>query len=380
MGKFDEINLRFCHRFGEKKYFKTSTIVSDEMVEVVCTLNGTMIYWDYHIFVRPTTSATDFKDGNLSVLILGLDAVSRVNFHRQMPETSALLSRLGNVEMLGYNKVEDNTFPNLVPVLSGLSIDELKARCWPSEDDTFDECRFVWSDFKSNNFDTFYIEDCPHIGVFDYVKRGFRRRPTDHDLRPLMLQAERTSGNKKCGNTKCCTGPELTLNSLLDYTLKVAVSMASNLYWSFVWTSSLTHDFVEYPAYGDRVLRDFFARFNATGELNKTAVILMSDHGIRWGDFRKTYQGSLEDRLPLLKFVVPEWFRDRHPAAWENLKTNARRLTTPYDLHETLLEFVNPSGWSRLDNDSVAKRSRDMLRDVSADFMFTFRELFGGKN
>lgn len=66
----------------------------------------------------------------------------------------------------------------------------------------------------------------------------------------------------------------------------------------------------------------------------------MSDHGMRWGKFRETFQGFSEERLPLANILLPEKFKKTFPWAWENLKTNARRLTVPFDLHETLLDIL----------------------------------------
>lgn len=86
---------------------------------------------------------------------------------------------------------------------------------------------------------------------------------------------------------------------------------------------------------------------------NNTVLVLMSDHGLRWGEFRETYQGHLEERLPLLTFVFPPWFSRKYERAIKNLRRNAYMLTTHYDLHETLLEFANLSG---IENDEVGRR------------------------
>ncbi|CAI6358843.1 unnamed protein product [Macrosiphum euphorbiae] len=342
-------------KLGEKVYFVHNTTVTNEMVEVVCTLNSSIVYKYYHIFIRPTSSVRNRKDGDVSVLVLGLDAVSRMNFHRQMPKTSAFLSEIGTIEMIGYNKVEDNTFPNVVPTLTGMSIDELKINCWPENDDFFDKCHFVWDDYKNANFSTIFAEDSTIIGTFNYLKSGFCKQPTDHYLRPILNHAEKSIGHTLILNTLGCYGTRLAMTMMLDYAYKIALSMANHLYMSVFWTTSLTHDYVEYPKLGDDDLRDFFDAFNKSGELNKTIVILMSDHGIRWGRFRDTYQGSLEDKLPILNFIIPQWFQNMYPSAMKNLNKNTIRLTTPYDLHETLLEFID---MNQLDDNSIARRTK----------------------
>lgn len=76
----------------------------------------------------------------------------------------------------------------------------------------------------------------------------------------------------------------------------------------------------------------------------------MSDHGIRWGDIRGTYQGQLEERLPFIVMALPKQFGQQYPEALRNLKTNVRRLTTPFDLHETFNDFLDSSRFIQIEN------------------------------
>ncbi|VDO98919.1 unnamed protein product [Soboliphyme baturini] len=74
-------------------------------------------------------------------------------------------------------------------------------------------------------------------------------------------------------------------------------------------------------------------------------LIFMSDHGHRFAELRATEQGKLEERLPFFSIYLPPWFGKRYPEAMRNLRLNARRLTTPFDIHETLtsvLRFRTP--------------------------------------
>lgn len=89
------------------------------------------------------------------------------------------------------------------------------------------------------------------------------------------------------------------------------------------------------------MLYKLFSKLNEDGHLGNTVVVFMSDHGIRWGDIRGTYQGQLEERLPFVVMALPKQFRQQYPEALQNLKTNLRRLTTPFDLHETLNDFLD---------------------------------------
>ena len=49
----------------------------------------------------------------------------------------------------------------------------------------------------------------------------------------------------------------------------------------------------------------------------------------------------MEERLPFLAVRVPDWFRERYPHKAASLRHNSDRLTTPFDLHETLLDVLD---------------------------------------
>lgn len=75
--------------------------------------------------------------------------------------------------------------------------------------------------------------------------------------------------------------------------------------------------------------------------MNNTIIIFMSDHGHRFASLRETQQGKLEERLPFFSFAFPPWFKEKYPKTIETFKKNARRLTTPFDIHATLQSILH---------------------------------------
>lgn len=99
------------YRYDKQCYpFQNSTAVNAEFVKVECSRNNKVIYKDYYVFLprkplveercKQALSKDKFLDDRLSILVLGIDSVSRMNFHRMMPKTVKLLHSLGAVEML----------------------------------------------------------------------------------------------------------------------------------------------------------------------------------------------------------------------------------------------------------------------------------------
>lgn len=59
---------------------------------------------------------------------------------------------------------------------------------------------------------------------------------------------------------------------------------------------------------------------------------------------------------------MPKSFQENHPNEMRNLRLNARKLTTPFDIHETLkhfLHFDKSSGESNSDSDSESHKNDD---------------------
>ncbi|KAK6632024.1 hypothetical protein RUM44_007054 [Polyplax serrata] len=333
--------------------FKDYADIFYEFVEVTCSFNNESIYKDYHAFIVPKRKrkgvpARDEERNNaqkISVLIVGVDSLSRLNYHRQMPKTNDFLQSMGAIEFFGYNKVQDNTFPNLVPLLSGHSVKEIRQFCWLNDSAFFDGCPWIWKNYSRKGYNTMFIEDSTNLGLFNYLKNGFYNSPTNYYLRPYMDANERFIGHMKPLNTKYCCGTRLTAQVLMDYAYKFVTNMTEmdKKYWAFVWESSLTHDFLNVPPNNDEIYSSFFRSIQEQNVLNKTIVIFMSDHGMRWGSIRETYQGRLEEHLPFLLLLLPPWFQENYGLAMRNLRRNTRLLTTHFDVHELIKDLLDPS-------------------------------------
>lgn len=126
-------NGDFANNYTKPKYyFKFGDIVKvdDEFIRVICyNRKKRKIYRDYHYMVGNNKllqthndiddSKSNKNDQQMNVLVFGLDSISRLNFYRQMGDSaSVLLNEMRALEMFGYNKVGDNTFPNLIPLLT----------------------------------------------------------------------------------------------------------------------------------------------------------------------------------------------------------------------------------------------------------------------
>lgn len=323
--------------------FTEPVTIDDEFVRVICNYNGSQIYKEFFSFIplKNGTTPSPSKDF-MNVLIIGIDSISRLNLIRTMPKTAAYLQNISAFQFLGYNKVADNTFPNLMPALAGLTVEESEKVCWIN-DTHFDSCPFVWKNFKSRNYTTAFVEDTAWMGTFNYIKNGFGEQPTDYYWSIFNYVDEKENGNEHEMNVFRCVGPKQVYKKIIDYNRRFVHTMENNSvpYFGFFWAASLSHDYLNYPMIADDDYHDLLDEFRRKGYFEHTALIVMSDHGMRFGNIRSTYQGMMEERLPFLYMTLPKTFLDQHPEIEFNLRANERRLTTHFDLHETLLDLLD---------------------------------------
>lgn len=125
------------------------------------------------------------KYKKMSVLMIGLDSVSYPLFKRNFPHTYRYLTRnlSDNALFEMVNVVGENTYPNMLPFLTGVVKEELFEHGLNDETefykkledgDTFhDLFPFIWNRFESMDYLTMLQEEADY-STFNYLKDGFR--------------------------------------------------------------------------------------------------------------------------------------------------------------------------------------------------------------
>ncbi|CAK9828805.1 hypothetical protein ANTRET_LOCUS6259 [Anthophora retusa] len=347
------IVVKRCRRFQGESALPAEA----EAAMVSCTVKskprGKPIYENVHAILDVNKVSDRFNvsvapsmplSRKLSVLLLGIDSVSRLNFMRSAPNTEKYLLESGWVRFNGYNKMGDNTFPNLMAILTGQNQAQAYTVCKPTVPRLLDRCPFIWRNFREAGYATAYGEDETSLNTFNYLKVGFVEPPTDYYLRPYMLACEKLLKVKKRFGLKYCTGPESSFDRVLDYALEFSRAFLGQPYFGFFWTISVSHENANGLSSMDNRLLGKLKQLERAGVLNDTMIVFLSDHGMRWGPIRNTFVGWYEERLPFLYLWLPEWFRAERPDAYSSVQANQHRLTSPFDLYETLRDVLRLSG------------------------------------
>uniref|UniRef100_A0A1A9WTF2 Uncharacterized protein n=1 Tax=Glossina brevipalpis TaxID=37001 RepID=A0A1A9WTF2_9MUSC len=304
-----------------------------------------------------------------SVLMLGIDSISRINLIRAMPKTAQYLYDNEWFELSGYNKIDDNTFPNLMAILTGLNKTTALKRCKPTVLYGLDNCDFIWHTFRHYGYVTAYAEDEATINTFNYLKVGFEQPPADYYLRPFLLSAENHLQVKLKSNLIYCLGYQHSADYVYDYALELSRRYRNDTYFGLFWTNTFSHNAISDCTSMDGRMVEYLKKFADLGTLNDTIVIFFSDHGMRYGPTRKTYSGHLEERLPFIFLWLPHYLKQQYPSFVSALSMNKNRLTNPYDLHMTLKHILALTGRVKNEQEDLAQseacpRCQSLLKPV----------------
>uniref|UniRef100_A0A6P4FIR0 Uncharacterized protein LOC108052502 n=1 Tax=Drosophila rhopaloa TaxID=1041015 RepID=A0A6P4FIR0_DRORH len=294
-----------------------------------------------------------------SVLMFGIDSLSRINLRRTMPKVYNFLTGSGWYELQGYNKIGDNTFPNLMAILTGYNPNSaLKKVCDWHERGCLDQTPFIWKYFRNASYLTAYAEDETGMSTFNYVKPGFVESPTDFYLRPFQKAFESDLNTWKCKDCsmRYCIGRRITSSYVYDMARDFARRFVDERpIWGLFWSNSFSHDSYQMPSKMEDYVLQYLLDFQADGVFEQSIMVFLSDHGSRWGKIVSLPSGFLEEYL-----------------AGRNLSGICSELTLSY-VHETEMKI----GLDQNFNEDLALvevatyRTMFKVKQNSADFRAT---------
>jgi hypothetical protein len=195
----------------------------------------------------------------------------------------------------------------------------------------------IWKSYQKAGYVTAFNEDQPDIGTFSYRLRGFNEQPTDHYMRTYYLAIDSDLHKYK----RLCVGSRPKHMVMMDYTYDFMQKYNNtNPTFLFSFHAELSHDSINLVGVIDDDLTNWLKKLHQTSLLNNTLLIMMSDHGNRFMETRNSLNGKLEERLPFFSFVFPKWFKHKYHAQYQNFQSNINSLVTPFDVHETLADFL----------------------------------------
>ncbi|GFN95060.1 hypothetical protein PoB_002156600 [Plakobranchus ocellatus] len=295
----------------------------------------------------------------MNIAILGFDSMSRMSWHRRLKQTrSYFKDTLGAIELESHNIVGDGTTAVMFPMLTGKFEWELpECRKNHRGASTLDKFPFLWHNMKRAGYLTSWCNGEPRSAPFNWRMLGFSKSPTDFYTRPYFLAIAKELKPKVAH----CIGARPKSRMWLDYFRDVFLMYPQQRKFLFHFLTDLSHDNNNLMTAMDADIKNLVKFLYDGNYLNNTLFILMGDHGARYANFRSTYSGKMEERLPYFGFLFPPWFEQKYPQAIKNLRTNTQRLTTPFDLYETFKDFLHFEGTGVGD---VNKRGISLFKEI----------------
>lgn len=200
--------------------------------------------------------------------------------------------------------MDDNTFPNLMAILTGFNQSYAYESCDPKKIGKLDKCPFMWKHFQSSGYVTGYAEDEAKIGTFNYHKLGFLQQPTTHYFRPFSMAAEKYLKIKYKSSLKFCLGFQNYADFIYQYALDFATAYKNDPFFGLFWTNTFSHNDISDPSSMDERIKSYVEELENRGILNTSAVIFFSDHGLRFGPVRQLLVRIFKIILKIVQYLI----------------------------------------------------------------------------
>ena len=386
VNRTDDNNVNLC----DKQKYLNPVYISSDFLNVECYLDNSKIFEKvlYNVDFKSVTDKKDIAEEsqeNLSVFIFGVDSVSRLSAERKLLKTiSFLRNDLKAYTFKGYTSVGGVTYSNLIPALTGKPAYSKELPNLNPRTDYTDPYPFIWKDYARKKYVTMFSEDFPEISIFNYMLKGFKDPPTDHYLRPyyiarntlhpiqwkanqVMMFLENKSIKFGKYSSLCYqNSPKHKIH--LDHYAKFISQYKGRRKFAFSWITEISHDYMNFLELLDGDLYQMIKTLKRNGHLQNSIFILFGDHGPRTDEMRNTPIGRIEERMPLLTIYIPEHIKQRYPNLDRAMTENQNRLTSPYDLYETLKQIAEGNFRSlSVDSARPYPRGISMFRPIPED-------------
>lgn len=348
MSKLNE--RRLSHKISSKNLKKSMNISKTDH-----------FYYDIDYLEQCKSNRTQTNSLNkLNVFIIGIDSVSFNHFKRIFPLTYEYLKNdlEDNLIFENFNSVGENTYPNILALLTGVSnyrkigVNQTELDLYKKVDSNHqDVLPFIWNTYEDIGYVTMFQQDCPKIGLFNFGKKGFRDVPTGFYGRPFWLKYYEIKKNMyRCFHR---VPTYRTWFDLLEDFLKNMNSFSNKQtpYFTFNFLTEYTHDNTAIPPKLDAYFREKLLEFEKLGYFDKTMFILLSDHGNRLKYYSYASEvGKKERYLPFLSIKLPKLFKNTQ--YFKTAAGNQKKFVSFFDIYQTLRHFfyMNKYGMENLEN------------------------------
>lgn len=359
--------------FNEKEYYRPVELDgTEEYVLASCKKNRKFDIVDMHPRYNQTAHSNAKKMRDMMdkldykptlILHIVVDSFSRRHFYRKLNETVEFLTSTNTQGVHGvfdfkiHNIQGQSSIENMVATLSGIGKTKRSTKGSIYSED-------LWNKLKELGYMT-YIgqENCnvnfaPTFG--EYI-------PLDHSVNEFYCAAEKYSDyntqKEKLGQHRCI-GKAMSHTYILNYSWEYLEKYPDVDKWMYLHLNAAHEGTGQHGKTLDSDLRQFLDKVLKRNE--SVFVFLEADHGMRYGDWKRSEAASYEWKLPAFFLILPHEFLKTVYNSYTTLIINTTRLSTKKDVRKTLLDIAYRSKSKRapkkldpeeivLYNDSIPK-------------------------
>lgn len=294
---------------------------------------GLNVKYNKKISLIPNPNLNNFEP-KWNILIWSFDSLSKLSWHRYLPETVKTFEQYNGIWMKYMNALGKASITNIQPLLTGTYEKEVRPETSFFNEPWFiDDLPWIWNPLKKLNYVTLFGDS----STFNRRHMAFKNKPTHHYIRPWMMQVEKD----KHKHERYCINSKKRISIIHNYIEEFWEIYKNNPKFAFVNYKEMSlGNFVDIQL-ADKYQDRFLKNLKSSGNLENTFVIFMSDHGVKRGLFRKTIQSNYELLNPYFGIIVPKLFEKLHPEKVNNIKSNIDKMFTTFDVHATLSDLIN---------------------------------------
>ncbi|KAI8919118.1 hypothetical protein DFJ77DRAFT_263214 [Powellomyces hirtus] len=312
--------------------------------------------------VRPTPPTKETNtEGELNVMFVFLDAVSRRHFFRRMPKTVRTLEKFTvpssqeNIkdtqpvlhQFFRYHSIGLNTGPNTRALWADLPASDSKTGQPP-----------IWEDFHDDGYVTGRLDGvCEDWNAF-YNKDHFPSKSDSriaphvtheflsHSCLPPYLPVGKGFAGNFAGSTNmgahCLSGQHIGWLQLdwLETFMKQYYEQQRKFFVTGVFLEGHEGSTEVIATLDDRLAK-FLDPATSVINYNNTAVFVQADHGLHMGlNYIFFDNGHVEEVQPFSGLILPAWYTKKYG---NKLKHNEDRLVTAHDFWATMQGMRGPT-------------------------------------
>uniref|UniRef100_A0A1I7SED7 Sulfatase domain-containing protein n=1 Tax=Bursaphelenchus xylophilus TaxID=6326 RepID=A0A1I7SED7_BURXY len=328
-----------------------------EVAEVKCEIAGNISYHFSHTqIVEKPSKGIKFDAKSRDVYVLVLDSISSNQFMRTLSGSKKYLEEeFGSIHFPYLNRVAEGSKQNAYAFLLDQRPLDMPETPWsPFKGGgrdaelcnlriTRDNFSYVGWDFEDRGYRTMIDLDSRY-GLFDYGScYGFDHMPADHYMNGFYNLFYHYPWEDLFANVyeKVCKEPH---HYLFENMRQFSDAYKGQPKFSITWFVSLAHDSLNGVFHADKHFKLFFMSMRE--KFNDSYVIVMGDHGLRFGGILGTNTGKIDSSNPTFMISLPQDMRKNEDLV-NQLKQNTKHLLSQHDVYATLAEIAqNNHKWT----------------------------------